>query len=155
MNKLNLSRDAVTVLGLAGIALRFAQSVDDEVERWLRPLRLYGESGATLRGLGVCDAREEASVEVAPERSSLSPEETLHVITIAASELAADRGASSLGTQDILQAVMAHYGEAFQRALEAHAGDSSELANRIADQTVSGLRVRRAVRVRLSPSGLA
>jgi hypothetical protein len=140
MTTLSLSRDAVTVLGLAGTALPFALSIEDEVERWLRPLRLYGDSGAALQGMGVSEARGEASVEVPTRQSSSSPEETLHVITMAASKLAADRGASSVDTLDILSAVMAHYGEAFQRALEGHAGDFSELAHRMADRTADGRR---------------
>jgi hypothetical protein len=140
MTTLSLSRDAVTVLGLAGTALPFALSIEDEVERWLRPLRLYGESGAALQGMGVSEARGEASVEVPTRQSSSSPEETLHIITMAASKLAADRGASSVDTLDILSAVMAHYGEAFQRALEGHAGDFSELVNRMADRTADGRR---------------
>jgi hypothetical protein len=132
MTTLSLSSDAATVLGLAGTAVRFAMSVDDEVERWLRPLRLYGDSGAVLQEMGVSEARVEGSVEVPTQQSSSSPEETLHIITMAASELAADRGAPSVETLDILRAVMAHYGEAFARALESHAGDVTELSDRMA-----------------------
>jgi hypothetical protein len=117
---------------LAGTAVRFALSIDDEVERWLRPLRLYGDSGAVLQEMGVSEARVEGSVEVPTRQSSSSPEETLHIITMAASELAADRGAPSVETLDILTAVMAHYGEAFERALESHAGDVTELSDRMA-----------------------
>jgi hypothetical protein len=95
MTTLSLSSDAATVLGLAGTAVAFALSIDDEVERWLRPLRLYGDSGAVLQEMGVSEARVEGSVEVATRQSSSSPEETLHIITMAASELAADRGAPS------------------------------------------------------------
>jgi hypothetical protein len=142
MTTLSLSLDAVTVLGLAGTALRFALSIDDEVERWLRPLRLYGESGAALQGMGVSEARGEGSVEVPTRQSSSSPEETLQIITMAASKLAADRDAPSVGTLDILTAVMAHYGEAFERALEGHAGDLTELAHRMADRTAKGRRGR-------------
>ncbi len=135
MTTLSLSRDAVTVLGLAGTALPFALSIDDEVERWLRPLRLYGESGAALQETGVSEAREEGSVEVATRQSSSSPEETLHIITMAASKLAADRGAPSVETLDILTAVMAHYPGAFERALERHGGDFTELVDRMTNRT--------------------
>jgi hypothetical protein len=140
MTTLSLSRDAVTVLGLAGTALPFALSIDDEVERWLRPLRLYGESGAALQGMGVSEARGEGSVELPTRQSPSSPEETLHLITMAASKLATDRNAPSVGTLDILTAVMAHYSEAFERVLEGHAGDFTELAGRLADRTAEGRR---------------
>jgi hypothetical protein len=154
MKTLSLSRDAVTVFGLAGPALRFALSIDDEVERWLRPLRLFGESGAALLGMGVSEARREGSVEVPSQQSSSSPEETLHIITMAASKLAAERDASSVGTLDILTAVMTHYGEAFERALESHAGDLTELARRLADRTAKGRRRRALDLLHLSPLGL-
>jgi hypothetical protein len=36
-----LSEDAVTVIGLAGTAVAFATSNDEEVERWFRALGLY------------------------------------------------------------------------------------------------------------------
>ena len=140
MTTLSLSRDAVTVLGLAGTALPFALSIDDEVERWLRPLRLYGESGAALQEMGVSEARGEGSVEVPSRQSSSSPEETLHIITMAASKLAADRDAPSVGTLDILTAVMAHYGGAFERALERHAGDFTELVDRMTVRTADARR---------------
>lgn len=132
MTTLSLSSDAATVLGLAGTAVRFALSIDDEVERWIRPLRLYGDSGVVLQEMGVTEARVEGSVEAAAQRSSSSPEETLHIITMSASDLAADRGAPSVETLDILRAVMAHYGEAFERALESHSGDVTELSDRMA-----------------------
>jgi hypothetical protein len=139
MTTLSLSSDAATVLGLAGTAIRFAMSVDDEVERWLRPLRLYGDSGAALQEMGVSEARE-GPIEVPTRQSASSPDETLHIITMAASEIAADRGAPSVETLDILTAVMAHYGEAFTQALEGHAGDFTELAHRMADRVADGQR---------------
>jgi hypothetical protein len=144
MTTLSLSSDAATVLGLAGTAVRFAMSIDDEVERWLRPLRLYGDSGAALQEMGVSEARAESSLKVPTRESSSSPEETLHVITMAASELAADRDAPSVETLDILTAVMAYYGEAFERVLEGHAGDFTELAHRMADRTAEGRRSQAA-----------
>jgi len=132
MSSLNLSRDAVTVLGLAGSALPFAQSIDDEVERWLRPLRLYGEAGAALQGLGVGENPLDASQRVSPKSAEDTPQETLHIVTTAATEIAAERGASTVGTSDILIAVMRHYGDAFDRALKSRSSDSAELLGRLA-----------------------
>jgi hypothetical protein len=129
MTSLALSRDAMTVLGLAGTALPYAQSIDDEVERWLRPLRLYGESGAALQGLGVGEGRDETHSDTAP--ITMTPEETLHQVTTLATKHATERGAEVVGTQDILLAVMDHYGEAFERGLQGHAGDRTELLERL------------------------
>ena len=131
MTSLSLSRDAVTVLGLAGTALPFAQSIDDEVERWLRPLRLYGEAGAALQGLGVGENPLDTSQQVPPKSAEDTPEETLHIVTMAATEIAAEHGASTVGTLDILMAVMRHYGDAFDRALKGRSSDSAELLDRL------------------------
>jgi len=131
MNAICLSRDAMTVLGLAGTALPFAESVDDEVERWLRPLRLYGEAGASLQALGIGEARVEGTTDGPQQPVQTAPQETLALITAAASRIAAERGAATVGTQDILTAVMRHYGEAFERALNRHSGDSAELLERL------------------------
>ncbi len=127
MTSLQLSPDAVTVLGLAGTALPFAQSVDDEVERWLRPLRLYGQAGSALQSLGVSEGRLDDSQQNHPEGSEDSPSETLHLIATAASRIAAERGGATVGTSDILLAVMGHYGDAFDRALRCRSSDSDEL----------------------------
>jgi hypothetical protein len=132
MNSLSLSRDAVTVLGLAGTALPYAQSVDDEIERWLRPLRLYGESGAALQSLGVGEARNQNTPTQPAKTSSEGPSETLHEVTTVAQRLAAERGASAVGTLDILRAVMEHYGEDFEQTLEGHSGTVAELKDQLA-----------------------
>lgn len=132
MTEISLSQDALTVLGLAGTALSFADSVEDEVERWLRPLRLYGEAGAALQALGIGEAQLAPPSDTTAQRSEHSPEQTLHAITTAASERAAERGASSVGTTDILLAVMDYYGEAFDRALTRRSCDRAELLQRLA-----------------------
>ncbi len=121
----------MTVLGLAGTALPFAESVDDEVERWLRPLRLYGEAGASLQALGIGEGRVAGTGEIPQQAVNATPQETLAQVTAAAQRIAADRGATTVGTQDILSAVMQHYGEAFDRALDRHSGDSAELLERL------------------------
>lgn len=121
----------MTVLGLAGTALPFAESVDDEVERWLRPLRLYGEAGASLQALGIGEAPVEGIGERPRQAVQNTPQETLALVTAGAQAVAAERGAPTIGTQDILTAVMRHYGEAFDRALDRHSGDSAELLERL------------------------
>ena len=51
-----LSRDAAMVLGLAGTALPFARTREDEAERWLRVLRLHGGVAGALQAVGVGEA---------------------------------------------------------------------------------------------------
>ncbi|MDQ6731214.1 MAG: hypothetical protein M3022_13195 [Actinomycetota bacterium] len=112
---------------MAGTALPFAQSVDDEVERWLRPLRLYGQAGGALQSLGVSEGRLVETQQSHPERSDDSPSETLHLVATAASRIAVERGCTTVGTLDILLAVMGHYGEAFDCALRCRSSDRAEL----------------------------
>lgn len=137
MTSISLSQDAMTVLGLAGTALPFAQSVDEEVERWLRPLRLYGKAGASLQAVGVGEDQPVAEPEAvrAVDDAALAattPQETLRLVTAQASQIAAQRGAGTVGTLDILVAVMRHYGAAFERALGRRASDSDELMQHVA-----------------------
>lgn len=137
MTSLSLSSDAVTVLGLAGSALPFAQSIDDEVERWLRPLRLYGESGRALQALGVSEAPLDDSKRADAGPTAESPEAVLHDVTTIASRLAGERGAITVGTSDILLAVMEHYGDAFASALRCRSSDSQELIAVLAERSHS------------------
>jgi hypothetical protein len=132
MNSICLSQDALTVLGLAGTALPFAESVDDEVERWLRPLRLYGEAGASLQALGVGETALDGAVDAPQQPVENPPQETLALVTAAASKHARERGVATVGTLDILKAVMDHYGEAFEGALSRRSSDSAELIERLA-----------------------
>src|SRR3954451_2966575 len=53
---MRFSEDAGIVVGLAGTALAFAQSREDEAERWLRVLRMHGRVGEVLQALGVPEA---------------------------------------------------------------------------------------------------
>jgi hypothetical protein len=135
MTSLSLSPDAVTVLGLAGSALPFAQSIDDEVERWLRPLRLYGESGRALQALGISEAPLDASKRVPSGPTAESPDEVLHDVTTVATRIAAERGATTVGTSDLLMAVMEHYGNAFENALRCRSSDSQELIAALAERS--------------------
>ena len=45
-----LSQDAALVVALAGTAMPFAHSAEDEAERWLRALRLHGQVGVGASG---------------------------------------------------------------------------------------------------------
>jgi hypothetical protein len=139
MRSLLFSSDAATVYGLAATALPFAESVDDEVERWLRPLRLYGDAGAVLQGLAIGEAPLIQARSGLQEPSASSPDETLTAIAAAASEFADERGAAVVGTVDLLVAVMRHYPDAFERALYSRGSDCAELVERLASSLHAAL----------------
>ena len=131
-----LSEDAVTVVGLAGTAVAFATSTDEEVERWFRPLRLYGEAGIVLQALGLAEEPAEEtgqlrtpSEDQAPSGSSGPADVEARVATVltCASEFAAQREAPAIGTVDLLLAVMRVYGQDFDRALELRGSDRVEV----------------------------
>ena len=127
-----LSEDAVTVMGLAGTAVAYATSTEEEVERWFRPLCLYGEAGFVLQALGLA---EESPEETAPLRSAneapapdgrsglADAEARMAAVLTCASEFAAQREAPAIGTVDLLLAVMRVYGQDFDRALELRGSD--------------------------------
>ena len=121
------------MLGLAGTAMAFAGSREEEVERWLRALRLYGEAGATLRAVGVDEASDAAIV--ASTAGSFTNDggdlDTLACVITCAEEFARQRGAQTIGTAELLFAVMRVYGAAFDRALAARATDRGELVERL------------------------
>ena len=50
-----LAPDAAMALGIAATAMPFARTPEGEAERWLRVLRLHGESGIALQALGVSE----------------------------------------------------------------------------------------------------
>ena len=50
-----LAPDAAIALGIASTAMPFARTRVDEVERWLRVLRLHGRVGIELQALGVTE----------------------------------------------------------------------------------------------------
>lgn len=128
------------MVGLAGTALAFANSADDEVERWLRPLRLYGEAAGALQGLAIGEARLTSVRSPVQQPSECSPDRTVQVIVAAASELAANRNSAGVGTVDVLIAVMRHYSEAFERALQSRGSDCAELVDRLAHTLARPLR---------------
>lgn len=129
-SKRELSEDAVTVIALAGTALAYATSVDDEVERWLRALRLYGTAGIALQTLGVDEQRPpgedrgQASTQVEAEARVAS-------VLTSAEEFAVQRDVSVVGTIDLLLAVMRVYGQSFDDALAARETDRAELVERL------------------------
>lgn len=128
-----LTADAALMVGIASTAMPFAQSPEDEVERWLRVLRRHGEAGAVLTSLGVSEAAiRRVEPHAGHERRQPGETDRLTAVTEDASRIALQRGAAKVSTTDVLLAAMHVYGATFDRVLAAHGGDIDELAARVA-----------------------
>jgi hypothetical protein len=129
-----LSQDAALVATLAGTALPFANSAEDEAERWLRALRLHGQVGTTLQALGVGEAPLMTGSEPVggdpAGRPPLGPAVVDHVMALAC-RFARRRGAEVAGTVDLLFAVMDSYEMLFDRALYVRGTSREELLERL------------------------
>ena len=135
-----LSQDAALVVALAGTALPFAHSAEDEAERWLRALRLHGQVGAALQALGVGESplmTGSSSNEDGPGTPPLGPD-VLEEVTRCAAKFAHAREADTVGTPDILFAVLDVYGKLFDRVLYMRGTSRDELAERLAGATAHG-----------------
>jgi hypothetical protein len=125
-----LSQDAALVLVLAGTAVHFASSAEDEAERWLRVLRLHGEVGSALQSLGVGEAPLGNHTEPSAERTAgprpLS-QDIIAVIGERAAGYARQHGAATTGTVHVLFAVLGVYGQLFDRALYLRGASRREL----------------------------
>ena len=131
-----LSQDAALVVALAGTAMPFAHSAEDEAERWLRALRLHGQVGSALQALGVgesplmtgSDADHSGEVDGTP---AFGPG-VLEDVSTRAGELANARLATTVGTGDLLFAVLDVYGRLFDRVLYLRGTSREELSERLA-----------------------
>lgn len=124
-----LCPDAEIVMGLAATALPFAESSADELRRWVRILSAYGEAGRALQRVGLTDTAIEVSVPdggVGPGGLQAHAEVVTRVRALA-TNIAADRGAPTISTVDLLLAVMLVYGDAFDNELRVHRTSSTEL----------------------------
>jgi hypothetical protein len=127
-----LSQDAALVVALAGTAMPFAHSAEDEAERWLRALRLHGQVGATLQALGVGEAplmteHEQSDGADTPPLGA----DVLDDVTRRAVDFAAGREAQTVGTADLLMAVFDVYGKLFERALYLRGTSRDELVEKL------------------------
>ena len=133
--KIPLSQDAALVVALAGTAMPFAHSAEDEAERWLRAMRLHGQVGVTLQALGVGEAPlmtgSEPSSEDAPGTRPLG-REAVDEVARRATTFASARGAETTGTADLLFAVFDVYGRLFDRVLYLRGTSRDELVDRLA-----------------------
>ena len=129
-----LTIDASLMLGIASTAMPFAQSPEDEAERWLRLLRRHGEAAVVLASIGASEAPvRELGSHARAERPSPNDPDVIAAVTEQAGRLAAQRKATKVATTDVLLAVMRVYGETFERVLGAHGADVDELTGRLAD----------------------
>lgn len=128
-----LAPDAAIALGIAATALPFADSASAASESWLRILRLHGEAGVALQGLGVGEDRIEHSASDPADGGVMEHRDPhpLSEVTEAAATIAARRGADGIATTDLLLAVMDVYGVDFDRVLRAHGTDRDELSARL------------------------
>jgi hypothetical protein len=123
--------DAALALGMASTAIPFARSREAEAERWLRILRLHGESGVALQALGVSEAPLEETAGHAESDEETGAGDIVARVGDAAAKAAARRGAPCFGTVDVLVAVIDVYGSDFNHVLRAHGTDRDEVLERI------------------------
>jgi len=133
---LPLNTDAAIALGLASTAMPFAASRRAEALRWVRILRLQGEAARVLCALGVGESplRDVAAVG-APDPAAEDHREgrdSIAAVSELAVRLARSRGASMIGTGDLLLAVMRFYGPEFDAVLAEHGTDRDEVTARLA-----------------------
>jgi hypothetical protein len=128
-----MSQDAALVIALSGTAMSFAHSAEDEAERWLRALRLHGQVGATLQALGVGEAPLMTAAGHTGEAAGSPPNGPVVVddVALRSEQLALGRGAETVGTVDVLFAVMELYGRLFDRALYLRGSSREELVERL------------------------
>ena len=129
-----LSQDAALVVALAGTAMPFAHSAEDEAERWLRAMRLHGQVGSTLQALGVGESPMMTGSEHEHSEGHGTPNlgpDVLDDVTERACHFATARNAENIGTTDILFAVLDVYGKLFDRALYLRGTSRDELVERL------------------------
>lgn len=143
-----LAPDAAIALGIASTAMPFARTPDDEVERWLRVLRLHGQVGIALQAIGVSEVPL-SGADDAPSGADDAPDhaggtgstgsaggaadhDAVARVTEHAVRIADERREHALTTTDILLAVMHVYGEDFDRVLQVHGTDREEVLERLA-----------------------
>jgi hypothetical protein len=130
-----LSQDAALVVTLAGTAMAFSHSAEDQAERWLRALRLHGEVGNTLQALGVGEAPlmtgSEPNGHIEQAGDLPLGGDAVEEVTSRATAMARSRSSDTVGTADVLFAVLDIYGRLFDRALYLRGTSREELLERL------------------------
>ena len=131
-NHIPLSQDAALVAALAGTAMPFSHSAEDQAERWLRALRLHGQVGTAMQALGV---GERPLVAGEPLRTPLGEpplgDEAVERVIRRAAELAHERHASSVCTVDVLFSLFEIYEGLIDQALYLRGSSCQELIERL------------------------
>lgn len=155
-HKIELSQDAALVAALAGTAMPFSHSAEDQAERWLRALRLHGGVGAALQALGV----GEAPLMISPEPAGAPPagapplgDEGVRRVVRRAGECAAERGAALICTADLLFGLFEVYDRLMDRALYMRGASREELVERLATTSSPGLALAGARRCQMRGAG--
>ena len=122
----------------------FARSREDEAERWLRALRMHGRVGEALQALGVPEAplMTHARPAPSPEATVIPAGDPVDAICRRAVRMANVRAADRVGTLDVLFAVLATYGRAFDRALYIRGTSREELLERVVSEAPARAAVR-------------
>jgi hypothetical protein len=132
---IDLSQDAALVAALAGTAMSFSHSAEDQAERWLRALRLHGRVGSALQALGVGEAPLMTGSEPAGEPPVGTPplgEDVVDRVVKLACEYADRRGADVVCTADLLFALFEVYDRLMIRALYLRGASKEELLEQLA-----------------------
>jgi hypothetical protein len=111
------SQEAAIVLALAATALPFASSTAEEVECWLRVLRVDGGVAKALQSLGVAEMALQAGSGDGSSEPREPGTDPASEVTDRAASLAYERGRSFFTTLDVLFALFETYGQPFDRAL--------------------------------------
>jgi len=129
-----VSRDAAMVLGLAGTAMPFARTREDEAERWLRVLRLHGDVAGVLQSVGIGESplqRPHKPVNSPGLARAPRDSDAVEQVTGQAACIATERGAAPVASADVLLAVMQVYGDSFDRVLRSYGTDRNEVLERL------------------------
>jgi hypothetical protein len=119
---------AMMAVGLAGTALPFASTHAEEVERWLRILRVSGAVGTAMQALGMPEEPLMSGVERSSADRLVDP---LKAVLLAAEDSARERQAEAIDTLDLLKGVKAAYGRALDHALAVRGTSFTEVVERL------------------------
>ena len=132
---IELSQDAALVAALAGTAMSFSHSAEDQAERWLRALRLHGQVGTALQALGVGEAPLMTGSQPPAEPPAGTPplgEDVVDRVVKRACALAGERDAPVVCTTDLLFALFEIYDRLMVRALYLRGASKEELLQQLA-----------------------
>src|SRR3954451_4597049 len=131
--KIGLSQDAAIVLALAETAIPFAATREDEAERWVRVLRMHGQVGGVLQGMGVGEAPLETLADVPSTRTPRHLDDNVvHDVAQTAARYAIGRGALLIVPAAVRFAILEVYDKASAPAPSARGPGRDELIELLA-----------------------